>query len=133
MHSGLKQPLSYIAILTSTTLALIPVHSASPNWGCKAIEKHLPILVRNITSSPIENLFFIKISSLLRHNKYYSNTISPLIIRNIIDIISIKHNIIITTDIILEQSLQLNITLIPNTTAPTANIINVITKTKSNI
>lgn len=58
---------------------------------------------------------------------------SPCNIINTKDTIIIKPNIIITTDIILEQSVQLNTSLIPNAIALTANVISVIIKIETNI
>lgn len=58
---------------------------------------------------------------------------SPCNIINTKDTIIIKHNIIITTDIILEQSVQLNTSLIPNAIALTANVISVLIKIETNI
>lgn len=58
---------------------------------------------------------------------------SPCNIINTKDIIIIKPITIITTDIILEQSIQLNVTLIPNAIALTPNVISVIIKIETNI
>ena len=58
---------------------------------------------------------------------------SPCNIINTKDTIIIKHNIIITTDSILEQSIQLNVTLIPSAIALTPNVISVIIKIENNI
>lgn len=58
---------------------------------------------------------------------------SPCNIINTKDTIIIKHNTIITTDNILEQSIQLNITLIPNAIALNPNVISVIIKIETNI
>ncbi len=58
---------------------------------------------------------------------------SPCNIINTKDTIIIKPITIITTDIILEQSIQLNVTLIPNAIALTPNVISVIIKIETNI
>lgn len=58
---------------------------------------------------------------------------SPCNIINTKDTIIIKPIIIITTDIILEQSIQLNVTLIPSAIALTPNVISVIIKIENNI